>query len=340
MKKLLSLLLLLVVLAGGYFFYLANVENQMPASEETLVLDIPEGSDYGSVMESLAALGVKPARWLFDPLAQRMNFKRENMRSGRFELPERASMIALIRHLRSAGQATVAVVLNNEREPTDVAGKVAKVLAPDSTEFAAVFRDESILSELGLNRQTLQTIFIPNTYELYWDTSPRQFLERMKSEHDKFWEQNDRTNLAASRGLRPAEVYTLASIVEKESLRPEERPRIAGLYLNRLEQGTLLQADPTVVFANRIFDVGRVLYRHLEYDSPYNTYMYPGLPPGPIAMASPGSIDAVLEPEAHDYLFMCAVGDGSGKHNFAETSAGHARNIRVYQENLRSRGIR
>ncbi|MEL6393298.1 MAG: endolytic transglycosylase MltG, partial [Bacteroidota bacterium] len=100
------------------------------------------------------------------------------------------------------------------------------------------------------------------------------------------------------------------------------------------------QADPTVVFANRIFDVGRVLYRHLEYDSPYNTYMYPGLPPGPIAMASPGSIDAVLEPEAHDYLFMCAVGDGSGKHNFAETSAGHARNIRVYQENLRSRGIR
>ncbi|MEM8586222.1 MAG: endolytic transglycosylase MltG, partial [Bacteroidota bacterium] len=325
MKKILSTILALIILVGGYLYYLAGIKNQMPASENTAILEVAEGSDYESVMASLAALGIEPARWLFDPLATRMNFKREPMRSGRFELPESASMIGLIRHLRSAGQATVEVVLNNEREPTDVAGKVAKILSPDSTAFATVFEDASTLAELGLNRQTLQTIFIPNTYELYWDTNPRQFLERMKAEHDKFWDQNDRKSLAAEQGLRPVEVYTLASIVEKESLRPEERPRIAGLYLNRLRQGILLQADPTVVFANRIFDVGRVLFRHLEIDSPYNTYKYTGLPPGPIAMASPGSLDAVLNPEDHDYLFMCAVGDGSGKHNFAKTNAGHAR---------------
>lgn len=340
MKKLISFIFLFMLVGGGYLYYLAGIQNQLPASDEPLMLEVTEGSDYASVMETLASLGIAPSRWLFDPLAKRMNFKREPMRSGRFELPESASMIGLIRHLRSAGQATVAVVLNNEREPKDVAGKIAKVLAPDSMAFVSAFDDEALLAELGLTRQTLQTIFIPNTYELYWDTSPRQFLERMQTEHEKFWSQNERKNRADAKGLLPAEVYTLASIVEKESLLAEERPRIAGLYLNRLEQGILLQADPTVVFANRIFDVGRVLFRHLEIDSPYNTYKYAGLPPGPIAMASPGSIDAVLDPENHDYLYMCAVGDGSGKHNFAKTSAGHARNIRVYQENLRARGIR
>lgn len=342
-KRILLALFFLLVVAGGYLFYTAGVKNIIPeqaADAEPLVLQVPEGSSYAAVMDSMAQLGIKPQRTLFDLLAQRMNFKRSEMRSGRFELPETATMLSLIRHLRSAAQATVNVVLNNEREPQDVAAKVASVLAPDSAAFMATFEDISLLASMGYNRQTVQTLFIPNTYEMYWDSSPEDFLRRMKEEHDRFWADNNRLAKAEAKGMTPQEVYTLASIVEKESLDASERPRIAGLYLNRLERGILLQADPTVVFANRIFDVGRVLYVHLEYDSPYNTYLYAGLPPGPITMSSPGSIDAVLEPEAHDYIFMCSRGDVSGLHNFAETQAGHARNIRVYQETLRARGIR
>ena len=343
LKRIFLALFTLLVVAGGYVFYAAGVKNIMPDladDAEPLVLQVAEGSSYTEVMNSLSQLGVTPQRTLFDLLAQRMNFKRDQMRSGRFELPETATMLSLIRHLRSAAQATVNVVLNNEREPQDVAAKVASVLAPDSTAFMATFEDVSLLASLGYNQQTVHTLFIPNTYEMYWDSSPEDFLQRMKEEHDRFWNGNDRRTKAAALGMTPQEVYTLASIVEKESLKAIERPRIAGLYLNRLEQGILLQADPTVVFANRIFDVGRVLYVHLEYDSPYNTYIYAGLPPGPITMASPGSIDAVLNAEDHDYIFMCSRGDVSGLHNFAETQAGHARNIRVYQETLRARGIR
>lgn len=338
LKRILPLLLLLALAVGGYVYYLANVDPVVPLGEPVSVT-IPRGADYERVMDSLAAVGVTPNRALFDRLAERMAWKRPEMRSGRYRLAPGTSMIGLIRKLRAGSRETAKVVLTVEREPMNVAAKAARFLEADSVAFVRLFQDEDYLASIGYTPQTLQTLFIPNTYELYWDATPREFVERMVKEHDRFWN-DERRAKAKALGLTPAEVYTLASIVHSESLARREQPRIAGLYLNRLRQGILLQSDPTAVFANRVFGIKRVLNRHIELDHPYNTYVNPGLPPGPIAMPEISAIEAVLNPEAHDYLYMCAVGDNSGLHNFAKTLAGHNRNIAIYVANLRRRGLR
>ena len=340
MKKLIAVLILLALAVAGFAYYQVMVVPIVPREGGPVTVEIPTGSDYEQVMDSLAAHGITPNRLFFDPLAERMEFKRERMRSGRFTLAPGTSSIGLIRKLRSGAQATVDVVLTTEREPMNVAAKVARFLEPDSLAFQRLFQDTAYIDSVGYTPETLQTLFIPNTYEMYWNATPRDFMARMVKEHERFWRSNDRLEKAAAQDLSPAEVYTLASIVEKESLQASERPRIAGVYLNRLRIGMPLQADPTAVFATREFDVGRVLYRHIEFDSPYNTYVYRGLPPGPITMSSAGSIDAVLTPEQHDFLYFCARGDGSGLHNFASTGEGHARNIAIYVANLKARGIR
>ncbi len=341
MKKILGFLLLAGLLLAGFAYYQIMVVPAVPDDlPEPVAIQIPTGSSYEQVMDSLAVRGIRPNRTFFDPLAAQMGFQREPMRSGRFTVSPGLSNIGLIRKLRSGAQATVDVVLTTEREPMNVAAKVARFLEPDSLEFVRLFQDTAYVDSVGYTAETFQSLFIPNTYEMYWNATPREFVARMVKEHDRFWNSNDRLKKADSLGLSPAEVYTLASIVEKESLQASERPRIAGVYLNRLEIGMPLQADPTAVFATREFGIGRVLNRHIQFDSPYNTYRYAGLPPGPITMSSRGSIDAVLDPEEHKYLYFCARGDGSGLHNFATTLAGHSRNIAIYVANLRERGIR
>ena len=341
MKKLLLLLVLLGAAVVGYAYYQLMVRPVVPDDfDAETPVTIPTGADYGQVLDSLAARGIEPDRKVFDVLADRMAWRRDRMRSGRYRLTPGLSAVGLIRKLRNGGQEPVRVVLTTEREPMNVAAKAARFLEPDSLAFVTLFGNRAYLDSLGYTPETFQSLFIPNTYEMYWNTTPRDFVARMVREHQRFWAANGRTERAREIGMSPAEVYTLASIVEKESLQPAERPRIAGVYHNRLRQGILLQADPTAVFATREFDVGRVLFRHIEFDSPYNTYVYRGLPPGPIAMSSVGSIDAVLRPEDHDYIYFCARGDGSGMHNFAETLAGHGRNKAIYVANLRARGIR
>ena len=341
LKKLLLALLLLGLAAAGYAYYALLVAPAVPDTlGDSVTIEIPSGSSYEQVLDTLAAAGIQPNRALFDPLAERMAYKRDRMRAGRYELTPGMSNVALIRKLRNGRQAPVNVVLTTEREPMNVGAKAARFLEADSLAFVQLFNNRAYLDSLGYTPETFMTLFIPNTYEFYWNATPREFVARMVREHDNFWKANDRLAKAKRLGLSPAEVYTLASIVEKESLAASERPRIAGVYLNRLKQGIKLQADPTAVFATREFNVGRVLNRHIEVDNPYNTYFYAGLPPGPITMSSVGSIDAVLAPENHDYIYFCAIGDGSGKHNFAKTLAGHARNRAIYVANLRARGIR
>jgi UPF0755 protein len=340
MKKVLLLILILGAAIASYAYYQTMVVPVVPEGGEPVTIEIPSGSTYEGVIDTLAAHGIRPSRTFFDPLAARMGFRRDPMRSGRFTLTPGLSSVGLIRKLRSGTQAAVDVILTTEREPMNVAAKVARFLEPDSTDFVRLFQNEAYLDSLGYSKETLHTLFIPNTYEMYWNATPREFVARMVKEHQRFWESNDRRDKARALGMTPAEVYTLASIVEKESLQASERPRIAGVYLNRLNRGIPLQADPTAVFATREFGISRVLYRHIEFDSPYNTYVYAGLPPGPITMASVGSIDAVLNPEGHDFIYFCARGDGSGLHNFAETLGGHARNRAIYAANLRKRGIR
>ena len=338
MKKILALLFLLAIAAAGYLYYEVAVKTVSPAGEPTEIT-IPTDATYEQAMDSLARVGITPNRTIFDPLAERMNWKRDPMRAGRFSVPGGLTAVELLRNLRAAKQKTTKVILTVEREPMNVAAKAARFLEADSLDFVRLFQDENYLKSIGYTKETLQTLFIPNTYELYWNATPKEFVERMIKEHDRYWNEERRAK-AKAQNLTPAQAYTLASIVHSESLARSEQPRIAGLYLNRLKKGIKLQSDPTAVFATRDFGVSRVLFKHTEFDHPYNTYMNYGLPPGPITMPEISAIEAVLNPESHDYVYMCAKGDNSGLHNFAETLAGHNRNIAVYVANLRARGLR
>lgn len=331
-----------VILTGValFFYHALAVQATVPKDIEDPYVHIPTNASYEEVVDKLRERDLINNEQLFSWLAEQMNFRRDPMRSGRFKLEPGWSLIQMIRHLRGGPQAPVQVVLTNERLPENVAAKVARFIEPDSATLLAAFTDPDLLQEIGYRPETLMSLFIPNTYEFFWNTTPRQFLDRMVKEHDAFWDKDQRRQKAQALNMRPDEVYTLASIVEKETLKDSEKKRMAGVYLNRLKQGMRLQADPTSVFATRDFETKRVTDYHTKFDSPYNTYMYAGLPPGPIAMASISSIDGVLNAEDHDYLYFCAIGDGSGYHNFAQTLSAHNRNAAIYRQNLRERGLR
>ncbi|MEZ4986786.1 MAG: endolytic transglycosylase MltG [Saprospiraceae bacterium] len=338
--RLFALLLILGLGAGAWFYYKVLSPAVVATSAEAVHVAFPTGSSYAQVEAILDEAGLIPDLATFRMLAERMNYRKTNMRTGRFAIEPGMTVVDMIRHLRNGKQAPVAVVLTTEREPENVAAKAARFIEPDSTALVALMQNAAYIDSLGYNKATLMTLFIPNTYEFFWNTTPRGFMERMVKEHDAFWNKDNRKDKAAALGLTPEEVYTLASIVEKETLRNEEKKRMAGVYYNRIQTGMPLQADPTAVFASRDFNTTRVTNYHLSVDSPYNTYRYAGLPPGPIAMASIASIDAVLNLESHDYLYFCAAGDGSGLHNFAKTLAAHNQNAALYRENLRKRGLR
>lgn len=343
MKKFLQITLILiavVALAGAYLFYRFQSRTMVPRGLSSYYVYVPTNASFEEVVDSLTENGIVRDETIFRQLSAYMKYERNPMRAGRFEVKPGWTVIQLIRHLRGGPQSPVNVVLTNERLPEDVAAKVARFIEPDSSDMAAVLTDPDYLQSIGYTPETVMSLFIPNTYQFFWNTTPTGFIERMVREHDAFWDKDNRKQLAARLGLSPAQVYTLASIVERETLVGDEKPRIAGVYLNRLRLGMLLQADPTSVFATRDFDTPRVTDYHTQFDSPYNTYKYKGLPPGPISMASISSIDAVLKAEQHDYIFFCAVGDGSGRHAFAETLAGHNQNAQRYRENLRQRGLR
>lgn len=342
LKKILIVVLIACVIAGflGYEKYEKVFGPNVPSQLKSEFLLIPTGSAFDDLLEIL-----KNEQFIIDEasfvwVAELMKFKKPEMKAGRYKIEPNWSNHQLISHLRNGKQATVKVILNNERLPEDVASKVAKVIEADSTEIIGILQDKAFLSEFGLTPETAMTAFIPNTYDFYWNSDAEDFFRRMIGENDKFWNKDNRLEKARSLSFSKEEVYTLASIVEKETNQNDEKKRMAGVYLNRLRIGMPLQADPTVVFATRDFSAKRVLNRHTQFDSPYNTYMYGGLPPGPISMASIVSIDAVLNAEKHDYLYFCAKGDGTGYHAFAKTLAGHNENARRYAKNLKERGKR
>lgn len=336
-------LLALALLLGGLFFgwkplkaiYLSGV----PAQLDNNYLLIPTGASFEQVLDSLKNGGFITDADAFAWLAEKMNYKRANLRSGRYEIQPGWSNRTLIQHLRAGKQAPVKVILNNERLPEEVAGRVAQFLEADSLTLLQAFRDPATLQAIGYRPETLISVFIPNTYEMFWNTEASAFLKRMVKEHDAFWDKNNRLDKARALNLTPEQVYTLASIVERETNNAAEKPTIAGVYLNRLNTGMPLQADPTCVFATRDFETRRVTEFHTTFDSPYNTYLYKGLPPGPICMASIASIDAVLNAEKHNYLYFCAKPDDSGTHAFAATYAAHLVNANRFQNWLRQRGL-
>lgn len=334
-----AILILLVV--GGWFAhekYNAIFEPNVSGEVSSHFLEVPTGTDYGTLKNLLYDQKIIIDSTSFDWVAQFMKY--QTVRAGRYKISQGWNNRRLVNFLKSGKQSTVKVVVNNERTVEEIAGKISKVLELDSLAIISTFLDTNLLKQNGYNEETFISLFIPNTYDFYWNTKPEDLLERMLKENDKFWSAKERRNKAADLQLTPEEIYTLASIVEKETNQNKEKPTIAGVYLNRLEKGILLQADPTVVFANNDFTIRRVLNKHLAKDSPYNTYLYAGLPPGPISTASIASIDAVLNHEDHDYIFFCAKPDNSGTHAFAKTLAGHNVNANKFRRWLSKRGIR
>jgi UPF0755 protein len=241
----------------------------------------------------------------------------------------------LINLLKSGSQTPIKLTFNNIRHIEELAVQASKYIEASEQDLLDQLLNPEIAEKYGFNKLNFISMFLPNTYEFYWNTSANQFLDRMKKEYDKFWN-SERIEKAEKLELTPKEVSVLASIVQEETNKRDEMDIVAGLYLNRLERNMPLQADPTVRFAIGDFSIKRILYSHLEYESPYNTYIYSGLPPGPISMPEPITIDKVLNPKDHKYLFMCAKDDGSGYHAFARNSREHAQNARAYHRYLNS----
>ena len=337
------LLVITAILLGGLYFAWQPLKaiyfSGVPKDIANRFVCIPTGSNFDEVVAIL-----KMGRFIRDEpdfrwLAEKMNYKKEKMRAGRFEVQPGWTNRELIQHLRNGEQAPVKVVLNNERLLEEVAGKVSDFIETDSLTLLNTFRDQNFLNEIGYTRETLISAFIPNTYEMYWNTDAKGFVRRMLKEHDAFWDKNNRRAKAKALGMSETEIYTMASIVERETNANSEKATIAGVYLNRLKIGMKLQADPTSVFATRDFATRRVTEYHTTFDSPYYTYMYKGLPPGPISMAAIPTLDAVLNYERHNYLFFCAKPDESGTHAFAETFAAHKVNADRFQAYVRQKGL-
>ena len=258
----------------------------------------------------------------------------QQIHSGAYRFDASINTLTLFRRLSSGHQTPVKVVIPSVRTLSRLARSLDRQLMPDSTEFARLVGDSAFCASLGFSLETMPALFIPNTYEAYWNTDAETFIQRMKKEYERFWTQ-ERKDKAQACGLTPVEVSTLASIVEEETANKSEMPMVAELYLNRLQAGMPLQADPTIKFSLQEFGLRRILHKHLEVESPYNTYKHAGLPPGPIRIASIQGIESVLNHAQHDYLYMCAKEDFSGTHNFAATFAEHQANARRYQSTRR-----
>ena len=261
-------------------------------------------------------------------------------RTGRYAIHPEDNSLTVLRRLRNGQQEPVRLTIPSVRRLHRLAGTLSHHLMLDSAAVATAFADSSFASKWGYSTATLPALFIPNTYELFWNISLDAFMQRMQRENETFWDSNSREEKAKALGMSHIEVITLASIVDEETAYEPEKARVAGVYLNRLQRQMPLQADPTVKFAVGDDGLRRILNQHLRTQSPYNTYIYKGLPPGPIRIPSVSGIDAVLRAERHEYLYFCAKEDFSGSHNFARTFSEHAKNARRYQQALNARGIK
>ena len=338
MKFFIRLVIALFVLGSilGYVAY--DKIFGVNTSDEEKELFIPTGSEYNYLTQLLESEGIVRDVSSFGLVSKLMKYG-SKVRPGRFIIPAQLSNRKLIQLLRSGKQSPVNVTISTGRKLENIAGVVSKRIEADSQSILSAFLNPAFLESMDLDTANAISAVIPNTYEFFWDTDAVQFAERMKKESDLFWNE-ERDAKRRSMDMSRSEVSTLAAIVEKESNLKAERPTMAGVYVNRLNQDIPLQADPTVVFGLNDFTIRRVLNKHLESDTPYNTYKYSGLPLGPICMPSISSIDAILNYERHDYIFFCAKPGYNNGHLFAETNAQHERNARKYHRWLDQEGIK
>lgn len=337
MKKVIFYIIIGAICGGASFLVPRYLNESKKSVEQKSVVFIPPNSTYQQMMDSVAtAVGDMKS---FDKVA-RMAGLQEKFRPGRYIFAPDNSNKEIVRMLQHGWQSPMMLTLSgNIRGVEKLSGILGKKLACDSSDFAQYFASEQVWKEYGFEKETFMALFLPNTYEVYWTITPEKFVERMKKEYDKFWNPA-RLEKAKLAGLTPVEVSVLASIVCEETNYGPEMPRVAGVYMNRLKRGMKLDADPTVKFALGDPSVRRILLRHLKVDSPYNTYLYAGLPPGPITIPSIKGIDAVLDYEHHNYLYFCANANMDGTHKFARTLSEHNRNARAYQAALNKMKIR
>jgi len=320
-----------------YFAAIFFIPNIFPRTDEKAFLCIPDSSSFNDVTTLLS----KEAKVLnmssFKQVAGFLHYG-SKIRSGRYALKSGMNNFQLIRMLRSGRQTPVRLTFNNIRTKEQLASRLSTQLMADSTSILKLLNDTAFLSKYQLNPYTSISLFIPNTYEVFWNLNAKELFKRMDKEYASFWTE-ERKAKAAAIPLTPTQVITMASIVEEETNNKHDRPMVAGLYLNRLKAGMPLQADPTIKFAVGDFTIKRVLFGHLRTVSPYNTYKNLGLPPGPIRVATPEGIDAVLNYTHHKYIYMCASETLNGEHKFAATWAEHQVNANKYRKELNKRQI-
>ena len=342
-RRIFSFIVLLIVgavLATGYYFYRLIYGPVLDMKGDSTTFYIHTGWNENEVFDALVFMEIvkKPdaLKWVME----RKNYTGSLVVPGKYILNNEINANDLVDQLRAGnGEVEVSIVLNHARTLQELAGKASGNIEADSVSILDNLTDPEVVRKYGFTSETFKAMFLPDTYFTEWDTDADEFLERMAGEYKKFWTA-ERIQKAKNLNLSQSQVTTLASIVQAEQqTHPEERAAIAGLYLNRLHRGMRLQSDPTVVYAVGDFNINRVLTKHLSVESPYNTYKYTGLPPGPINIPTKQAIDAVLNAEDNDYIYMCAKADFSGYHAFAKSHTEHIRNARAFQNALNQRKI-
>ncbi len=326
-------LLIVISLATGYFLYnIIYKPNVWTPDGKPVSIYLPTGANFDTLKTKLYSRGLIIHRNNFEWWAQKKKLP-ELIKAGCYVIKNGMNNNQLVEMLRTGRQKPIKVTFNNVSNIYELSGKISKQIEADSLSIISLLTDSVYVAKMGFTPKTVATIFIPNTYEFYWNTSSEGFISRMFREYVKFWT-SERKQQAEALSLTPTEVVILASIVEKETNKNNEKPKIASVYLNRLKKGWRLQADPTVIFALGDYSIHRLLNEQKKVNSPYNTYQHGGLPPGPICIPSISSIEAVLNPVNDNFLYFCAKDDMSGYHVFAHTNRQHIRNARKYQEAL------
>ena len=332
----------IVVIVGVVYYYFFSA---FSTKHETEYVYIDNDDNIDSVYSKLEPFASKHGMCTFKTLARHFDYEKK-IKTGRYAINSSDGALKVFRHMRNGLQTPVNLTIPSVRTMSKLADEVSKRLMIDSTELYKALTDEATCRKYGYDTATIACMFIPNTYDIYWNISINKFLERMQKESKKFWN-IERMQKAKQLNLTPNQVITLASIIDEETANNAEKPMIAGMYYNRLmlrnaeyPQGMPLQADPTIKFAWKRFELKRIYNNLLHIQSPYNTYKHPGLPPGPIRIPSVAGIDAVLNRVHHDYLYMCAKEDFSGTHNFARTYDEHMKNAEKYSKALNKKGIK
>ena len=336
-----ALLLVGAIAAVGLEAYRLLYHNITSKSGKVAVVYVYPGTTLDSLICTLQQQFTIESESALRRHARLMHWPAEGqtyLRTGRYELAPKMGNKALIQKFRSGDQTPIRLTFNNIRTREQLAGRLATQLMIDSADIISRLTDDNYMAQFGLCKETAVCLFLPDTYEIWWDISADQLFQRMQRIHSAFWN-DERRAKAAALGLTPEGVATIASIVEEETNRDEDKPTIAGLYINRLKIGMPLQSCPTVKFAMQNFQLRRITHQHLQTESPYNTYIHPGLPPGPIRVAQKKTIDFTLNPTPSNYLYMCASTRFDGTHHFSATYAEHAAYAAAYQRELNKRKI-